>query len=1001
VTIRTTGRNGGFLLATILAANLQFAMWSSSFALAAVPVKLNFARDVRPVLSRYCFHCHGPDASTRKAGLRLDTQEGAFRDLGGYHAFEAGKVANSEVYLRLTTSDPDDLMPPPDTGKKMRPEEIGIVRTWIEQGASWSEHWAFEPISPQTKSIDALVRERLSQNRLSPNTAATPVELLRRVALDLTGLPPNATDVESFVRNSTESQYRRLIDKYLASPSYGERWASMWLDLARYADSRGYEKDRNRTMWRYRDWVIDALNTDLPYDQFLTLQLAGDLMPAMKGKSSAPDPLLATAFHRNTMTNDEGGTDDEEFRIAAVKDRVDTTMSVAMGLTAGCAKCHDHKYDPITQRDYYQLFAFFNQAQDTDAWDDGPLAPFPTTTQSKQESTAEKRLRVAERATELKALVSSGFSSWKKSFVETVKDDIRDLLMQGKVQPVRWGAWYEAGPFFLDEKRLSKPQSFPPELSPGAVNVNETYKMGEVKWKDRGLHRDGLLSVNAPKDAAIYFARTFSLSTDRRVALSMEGAKQLVVWVDGKRIENKDDQFGFDLTLSTGTHNLFVKAVVVAGEGNVKVTPVADEVAGLPADIAQTLFLNTDKWTPAQRLSVAKHFVQHASLKQTSALAIWRELQQAEESLAKVRRAFPLIPIIRELPSESRRATNIHVRGSFLSKGDAVEPNVPTAFAPFDAAWPKNRIGLSQWLTGKQNPLTARVAVNRLWARLFGTGLVETEEDFGSQGSQPSHPELLDALAWSFMNNGWSTKAILRQIVLSATYRQSAQATGQQRAKDPRNVLLSRGPRLSLEAEMVRDRALSAAGLLSEKMYGPSVMPPQPEGLWRSVYNADSWVLSAGDDRYRRAVYTFVKRTTPYPSAVTFDAPSRELCTPRRVRSNTPLQALVTMNDPVFMDAARGLARRALDVRTKPGSGFGTASLQKAFYLALLRAPTQQELQTLNDLYQERLAAFQRDDLAAKSFAGELSAGQSAAQAAAMTAVSNVILNMDEFLVRG
>lgn len=962
---------------------------------------MNFARDVRPVLSRHCFHCHGPDASTRKAGLRLDTQAGAFRDLGGYQAFKAGKADKSEVYLRLTTLDPDELMPPFDAGKKMSSAEVAIVRSWIEQGATWSEHWAFEPVARNTKAIDVLVRERLSQNGLEPNSVATPVELVRRVALDLTGLPPSSTDVESFVRNSSEAQYRRLIDKYLASSAYGERWASMWLDLARYADSRGYEKDRNRTIWRYRDWVIGALNADLPYDQFLTLQLAGDLLPAMKGKAATHDALLATAFHRNTMTNDEGGTDDEEFRIAAVKDRVDTTMSVTMGLTAGCAKCHDHKYDPITQRDYYQLFAFFNQAQDTDSWDDGPLAPFPTTAQIRQQAAAEKKLRAAEHATESMAFGSPGFSSWKQSFGRSVKGVLRDTLMQGKVQTVQWGAWYEAGAFFLGEKALSKQQTFPPELSPGAVDLNETYQMGEVKWKDRGMRRDGILTTNVAKDAVIYFARAFSLSTARRLALSIGGAKQIVLWVDGTRIENKDDEFGFDLALPAGSHSLFVKAVVIAGEGNIKITPVADDVAGLPVDIAQTLFFDKRKWTREQTLSVAKHFVKHAPLEKKLALAVLSDLQQAESALAKVRAGFPLIPIIRELPRESRRVTNIHVRGSFLTKGDAVEPSVPTTFGPIDGAWPINRIGLAQWLTGKQNPLTARVAVNRLWARLFGLGLVETEEDFGSQGSQPSHPELLDALAWSFMNTGWSSKAILRQIVLSATYRQSAQATPPQRAKDPRNVLLSRGPRVSLEAEMIRDRALSAAGLLSEKMYGPSVMPPQPEGLWQSVYNADAWVPSAGGDRYRRAVYTFVKRTTPYPSAVTFDAPSRELCTPRRVRSNTPLQALITMNDPVFIDAAHGLARRALLVQTKFNGAFSAAALRRAFYLALLRDPSQQELQTLSNLYQTRLEAFERDAAAAKSFSGEVFQGQSAAQSAAMTAVCNVILNMDEFLVRG
>ncbi len=795
IEMRSLSANAVFVLIAGLVAPEPVRAADEAIANSAAD-RVDFARQVQPILSANCYACHGPDASQREAELRLDVRDDAVAARDGQRAIVPGKSRDSEVFRRITTEDADEKMPPPDSGHKLTAEQIALVTRWIDQGAEYTQHWSFvKPVRaalPKVKAtdwprnpIDYFVLAKLEAAGLAPEPEADRYTLNRRLSLDLTGLPPTPAEVEQFVNDPSADAYEKLVDRLLASDRYGEHWARMWLDLARYADTKGYEKDQPRDIWRYRDWVIDALNADMPYDQFTIEQLAGDLLP-----SATTDQILATAFHRNTMTNDEGGTDNEEFRIAAVKDRVDTTVQVWMGLTMGCAKCHSHKYDPITQREYYQFLAFFNQTEDADRGDDAPRIPTPT----RQQQTRLKELR----------------------------DELNEL------------------------RQSSAPET--PE--PAAVKLNE--QIGAIEKK----------------------------------------------------------------------------------------------IADLEKQIVRT-------------------------------------------------------PVMRELPENRRRNTHVHVRGNFLQPGDEVTPDVPQAFGPLPNGAPHNRLGVAQWLVDANNPLTARVAVNRFWARLFGSGLVETEEDFGSQGTPPSHAELLDWLAVEFRGPlAWSMKGLCKTIVMSATYRQSSRIDTSKLEADPQNTLLSRGQRFRLPAETVRDQALAAAGLLSAKIGGPSVMPPQPPGVWRTTYSTLKWTTSAGEDRHRRALYTFWRRTSPYPSLLTFDAGSREVCMIRRVRTNTPLQALVTLNDPVYVEAAAALGQRIMGEAGPDAAARATYGFQ----LVLIRPAKPEETSRLVALHESALRKFREDGAAATALIQAanqtVSMDSDTAEWAAWTVVGSCLLNLDETLMR-
>ncbi|MEQ9408522.1 MAG: PSD1 and planctomycete cytochrome C domain-containing protein [Fuerstiella sp.] len=781
----------------------------SGLAVCAAPPSVRYATDIQPILAKNCFACHGADEAAREAQLRLDIPADRHDlDSAAARAVVPGDPGRSELMIRITSSDPDVVMPPPGSGHTLTKSEILLLRQWVEAGAEYEAHWSFvsavRPSVPAVNDggwcrndVDRFVWQRLAEQGLSPSSGADPRTLVRRVYLDLTGLPPAPEAADAFARNPSPQAYEAMVDDLLTSPRFGERWAAMWLDLARYADTKGYEKDQPRNIWRYRDWVIDAFNRDMPFDQFTVEQIAGDLL-----QDATMEQRLATAFHRNTMTNDEGGTDNEEFRIAAVKDRVDTTVQVWMGLTMGCARCHSHKYDPISQQEYYRFMAFFNQTEDADRPDDSPRLPTPT---------SEQQHRQAELSTEITEL----------------------------------------------QKRLNEITS-----------------------------------------------------------------------------ERTDEQ-------------------------------------------QQTLLQAFRAVHPT-----------------TAPLA--KRLKEAEQQLAKLNADIVQTPVMRELPAARRRSTFVHVRGNFLEPGEEVQAGFPAAFG--DPSGLGNRLAVAQWLVSDSNPLTARVMVNRVWSRFFGRGLVETEEDFGTQGGRPTHPQLLDWLAVEFRDtHRWSFKQLCRTIVMSATYQQSSVVTDTAASKDPQNRWLSRGARFRLSAEAVRDQALAAAGLLSDRIGGPSVMPPQPDGIWRTTYSSLKWQTPENEDRYRRGLYTFLRRTSPYPSMITFDGTSREVCQIRRIRTNTPLQALIIMNDPVYLEAAAALAESV-------GSLTDDDCLRQIFRRVLIRPPGDEERVQLQQVLADSRSEFtQHPEAAAKLLkAANRPAvpSEQRPELAALTVVASVVLNLDETVMR-
>ena len=1012
----------------------------------------DFNKEVRPILAENCFKCHGPDDSSRKAKLRLDTRESALASgKSGKPAIVPGQADASELVRRIVTKDTDDLMPPPDTGKKLSTAQIETLRAWVTSGAVYKQHWAFvapikQPVPDEMKKLkgvkgvkggvegwgrqpwDALVQARLERENVVPAKEADKATLARRAALDLTGLPPAPGLFDAFVRDTSPQAYEHYVDGLLASPAYGERWAAVWLDLARFADTKGYEKDLKRTLWRYRDWLIDAFNADMPYDQFTREQLAGDLLP-----NPSVNQLLATAFHRNTMVNDEGGTDDEEFRIAAVKDRVDTTMQVWMGVTMGCAKCHTHKYDPISNREYYEFYAFFNQTEDADRYDDAPTLPTPTAEQSRELERLRGQLADAEkRLAEPTPEIEGHFQAWRelaaRDFGWTMLSPLAGALAaSGSVlEPREDGSLVAKGPgpdretyvvryavtnqpgggtgsLRLTGLRLDVlPDKASPRGAVGRARDDGNFVLTGLRLSAR-LPDGGLRPVEFSKATADFAQDNYPVDH----VLKNPDPKKHGWAISPKQMEAHTAVFqvatpldlpgGSELTLTLEHDFEFGYPGFSIGRFRVGVTSLETPQMkqGLPVEVVSLLGKADGELSASERARLLSYYStvapEHAGLR--------AETERLRGSIAAVNP--PSTPIMRELPADKRRVTRIHKRGNFLDQGDEVKPSVPAAFHP----WPKdaslNRLGVAQWLTSRDNPLTARVAVNRVWAHMFGTGIVQTQEDFGTQGTAPTHQELLDWLAVDFMEGGWSFKRLCREIALSATYRQGAQVSAQLAERDRFNRLLARGPRFRLEGELIRDQALSVAGLLSSRMYGPSVMPYQPDGLWKSTYNNDRWVTSPGEDRHRRALYTFVKRTTPYPFMLTFDGTSREVCTLRRIPSNTPLQALNLMNDPVFVEAAQGLARRmALEggARVEDQIAFGMRA-------ALLRAPTSAEIRTLVALYRQRVEAGAKDAAGAEKLAtvplGPLPVGQTARHLGALTAVANVILNLDEFLSKG
>jgi Protein of unknown function (DUF1553)/Protein of unknown function (DUF1549)/Planctomycete cytochrome C len=992
--------------------------WPLLAVLACVPVRaegpdatrIDFSRDVRPILAKNCFACHGPDEEHRQAGLRLDRREAAIARLDSAAlAIVPGKPDESELYSRITAEDEFVRMPPADSGQRLTAEQIETLRRWIAGGASYAEHWAFvkpaRPALPDVKDpgwarngIDRFILARLEREGLVPSAEADLSILIRRVSLDLRGLPPTPDEVAAFVADERPDAYERMVDRFLADPAFGERWARVWLDLARYADSRGYGSDPLRPhIWRYRDWVIKAFNRNLPYDRFTIEQIAGDLLDGEAHAShtnptrergpqvstdDAPDleRLVATAFHRNTMTNTEGGTDDEEFRVAAVKDRVNTTLQVWMGLTAGCAQCHNHKFDPISQREYYSLYAIFNQTADTDRGDEFPTIPAPTP----------RMLAEAER-------IEMRISNLKQR-LETPTPTLAAEQQQWEATIRSAASQKTAGRFVRIElpgrdKILSLAEV---QVFSGETNVALA---GQAKQSSNAFGGRAARGIDGKTEGRYDAGSTTHTrnENDPWWEVDLGGTHpidRIVVW--NRTDFNLHERLaGFRLSVLDPSRQVVARQEIADPPHPSREIALDGPRSAVPAELLPIIDLADDQRTGAEREKLAAHF-----------RSIAPSLQPLRDEIARLEKSkpeFPALPIMQELQPNQRRVTHVMLKGNFLTTGETVEPGMPEAFHPVAAEGFVDRLALARWLIDPGNPLTARVAVNRFWARIFGVGLVATEEDFGTQGELPSHPELLDWLAVEFREGrGWDMKRLLKLIVTSATYRQSSRVTPELLAVDPNDRLLARAPRFRLEAETVRDQALALSGLLSRKLGGPSVYPPQPDGLWRAAFNGErNWPTSEGADRYRRGLYTFWRRTIPYPSMSTFDAPSREICTVRRVRTNTPLQAFVTLNDPVYVEAAQALARRIL----REGGATPADRARWALGLCLARTPEPEQVATVLELYESELSHYREHADAARALAtdpiGALSDGMDAAEAAAWTVVANVLLNLDGVLTRG
>jgi hypothetical protein len=1041
---------------------------------------LEYDREVRPILSENCFPCHGQDSKKRMANLRLDSFEGATADRAGHAAVTPGKPESSALYQRITANREALRMPPVYSNRHLTPDQIAILKRWIEDGAKYSKHWSFIPpvrsaIPKVTdrnwvkQPLDAFILKRLESEGLKPSRAANPGAWLRRASLDLTGLPPTPSELDAFARDVKalgEPAYGAAADRLLASPRYGERMAIDWLDVAHYADTHGFNNDSERSMWRWRDWVIDAFNRNMPYDRFLTEQLAGDLLP-----SPTLSQRIATGFGRNHVINSEGGIIEEEYRVEYVADRVRTLGMAWLGLTLECAHCHDHKFDPITQRDHYRFFAFFNNIPELG--EDGrvanavPMIPAPTAEQ-------EQRARILEAAiARLEGQVGERQKSWNpsSSSLERTLGDVAPAEMTagailhlpcesqlelekpagnavaltegivGQACVSRGDGKPESGG---DRAPISRraPMTFSLWLRPDAgasgallsamdyaTNPASTgYGKGielrldngelEFRWADRFP----AYSVHVRSEGAAIGGGEWS-----HVALVYEGAEGknamrvyaswIRMFVNGREVmvrvlndglslpddKSKPTPTRFRIGWENGAgprYSGLLDAIAVWPRAF-----TAEEVAGLFENRAIPYALSRMR---QQKASAAElRWLREAALRRTNSgfAKARRELEALRGEWLSIRRAAPTVMVMEEMATP--RDTHVLIRGGYNTPGEKVEPGVPEELL---GAWPegapRNRLGLARWLTKPEHPLTSRVVVNRFWQQMFGQGLVKTGDNFGMQGDWPSHPELLDWLAREFVDSGWNVKSLLKSIVLSAAFRQDSAASAEAIARDPENRLLARGPRFRLPAEVLRDQALAISGLLKNRLGGPSVYPYQPEGLYKGVvvaadYPGTKYVVGKGDDLYRRSLYTFWKRTLPHPVMTVFDAPDREFCIVRRSSTNTPLQALTLLNNPIFVEAARNLAEHSI----REGGAAPESRLAFAFRLATGRAPDNYEQKILSDKLGEFIAAYRADESSGRALIGVGESRRDTAipvsELAAYTAVANIILNMDEVITLG
>jgi Protein of unknown function (DUF1553)/Protein of unknown function (DUF1549)/Planctomycete cytochrome C len=913
----------------LLSFSIVIVIAASAFIISANHSAIDFNTQVKPILNKNCITCHG--GVRRQADYSLLFRSEALKKTkSGKYAIVPGDATRSEMIRRIKLNDPEERMPYKHT--PLKNYEIEILTRWINQGAKWGDHWAYVAVKKQKvpvpqpslfglipakktdwvkNDMDYFIYDKLKSEKLQPSGEADKATLLRRVSLDITGLPPSENIAQQFLNDTSNNSYEKLVDLLLASPHYGEHFTAMWLDLARYADTKGYERDDSRSIWRYRDYLINAFNNDKPYDQFLVEQLAGDLLP-----NANDDQFIATAFNRNTMTNDEGGTDNEEFRTAAVIDRVNTTWQALMGTTFGCVQCHSHPYDPFKHDDYYKFLAFFNNTRDEDT-----EADYPLLRQYKKEDSTKliqlfgwfRQNGYAQKAKEI--------YSFLKTWQPAINSLTADSFINSELNDTKWLVFRNHA-----VARLK------------AVDLEQK---SELIYRYNAYLNDGVWTIHLDK-------------ADGPVLKTIKIQKKTKDWTISS----------VSFPVASGVHDLYLTYI----NPNLK----KPDASGMLFD----WFYFTEPLPGNDKEG-------YAAIKEI----FWQLLN------AKV----GTTPVMMDNPNDMHRTTNVFVKGNWLVKGDVVEPDVPASLNPFPNNAPRNRLGMALWLTSKQNPLTARTMVNRVWEQLFGTGLVETLEDMGTQGAVPTHKELLDYLSWNFMNDHeWSVKKLIKQIVMSATYRQDARMTKESIEKDPYNKFYARGARVRLSAEQVRDQALAISGLLSEKMFGPSVMPWQPSGIWLSPWNGQYWINSKGEDQYRRAVYTYWKRTAPYPSMISFDGAVREVCSSRRIRTNTPLQALVTLNDSFYLDASRHFAYRML--AKEKGNDIGQA-IQCGYQMAMYKPIPPAKLAVLEKLYNKAFGQFSKNEDNTCEIIGEKNEHNNP-ETAALVIVANAMLNLDELITK-
>ena len=1034
----------------------------AAFESSAEEVKINFARQILPILSDACFHCHGPSEEGRHADLRLDLREGVLSVVKPHDPNE------SEMIRRILSGSSEEQMPPPNSNRHLSDSQKNLLREWVSQGADWSQHWAFAPMRRDSlpdvnhrdrvrQPIDQFVLSKLESEGLSFAPDANKTTWLRRVSFDLTGLPPTIEEIDSFLADETEEAYSRVVDRLFQSSRYGERMASEWLDLARFADTHGYQMDRYRPMWPYRDWIINAFRRNLPYDQFVTWQLAGDLLP-----DSTQEQRLATAFNRLHMQNEEGGIVEEEFRVAYVVDRVNTFGTAFLGLTFECSRCHDHKYDPITQRDFYSLFAFFQNIDEcgqttffTGAMP-VPTVLLPSDEQKTELARREKLVETILTSRENRfARVPAQFESWLES-----RGPVPNPI-EGAVALYSFDDWTDKRT--VRNARSEETPAFPiesPELAPGKVG-NAARLDGDNGFrfpKVGGFSRSQPFSVSmwlrpsghAPKQVVLHQSRAgvdagsrgFEIMLENgrvefglhhmwpgnslkvvsqesvpieqwtQVVIAYDGSSQasgVAMFLNGARVPTeivrnglyKDIRYGGDepeMALGQRFRDPGFKGGMVDELAIFDRSLTRLEAAGLAGanDLDQIWRTPTSELNSTQRDELFEYYVARVA---EEGQAYQRELLAARNSHDELITTIPEVMGMRELPTP--KPSFVLKRGAYDAPGAEVPADTPKFLPPFPRAAPSNRLGLAQWLLDPEHPLMARVTVNRAWQMMFGVGLVETSDNLGFQGSPPSHPELLDWLARDFVASGWNYQLLLRKIALSTTYRQSSRFDQNLFARDPGNKLLGRAPARRLSAEMLRDQALAVSGLLVEKLGGPSVKPYQPPGLWEEIaMGRPTYDQGHGEDLYRRSLYTFWKRTVPHPAMVTFDAADRSVCAAKRQSTSTPLQALALLNDTQFLEASRFLAERMI----KEGGSNPSDQLAWAFRVATGRAASIREIAILEQLVEEQRSLFTANPEEATRL---LSIGERPRDStipeqdlAPMTIAAQAILNHDEAVTR-